>query len=64
MERARTEFMEFREAYRKFRSPGAHYPGYRANGLTRPSFACVALVSVWFFRMVFILMPTFAFAWQ
>ncbi len=56
--------MEFREAYRKFRSPGAHYPGYRANGLTRPSFACVALVSVWFFRMVFILMPTFAFAWQ
>jgi len=37
--------MEFREAYRKFRSPGAPlYPGVgRANGLTRPSFACVAL---------------------
>src|SRR5439155_6995886 len=29
--------------------------GCRANGLTRPFFACVALapVSVWFFRMVF-----------
>jgi len=55
MDRARTEFMEFREAYREFRSPARTIRACRANGLTRPSFACVALapVSVWFFRMVF-----------
>src|SRR5436309_470405 len=55
MDRARTEFMEFREAYRKFRSPARTIRACRANGLTPPSFACVALapVSVWFFRMVF-----------
>jgi hypothetical protein len=46
--------MEFRRLIVNSAVPARTIRGCRANGLTRPSFACVALapVCVWFFRII------------